>query len=256
MGNSTADLSVSGNREIVGETLHTALEAALRLLHPFAPFVSEALWQIQRTGSCDVENTSAPTIMLAEWPNGDRLTQLRDVEAEREMDVLLGALRGVRSLKKRTSEMGLGQESTAEIAICPESPRDARTLRTYLEPLRAQCKTPDLALVEDARAGEHLASKSLVYSVPGSLRIYLALETDAHTRQRIEKEITRSEKRGRKLRKKLEKARAVAQRSAMNPDRVPAHICEAQARDALDMERSLAASEQSERTLRGLLEGN
>src|ERR1700730_3451445 len=68
--------------------LLTALEGALRLLHPFMPFVTEEIWQ-------RLPNRSGRTIMLAPFPRPGS----RDEEAEREMDAISRAIDGARSVR-------------------------------------------------------------------------------------------------------------------------------------------------------------
>src|SRR5256714_7250466 len=68
--------------------LLTALEGALRLLHPFMPFVTEEIWQ-------RLPNRSGRTIMLAPFPGAGS----RDEEAEREMDAISRAIDGARSVR-------------------------------------------------------------------------------------------------------------------------------------------------------------
>jgi valyl-tRNA synthetase len=69
--------------------LLTALEGALRLLHPFMPFVTEEIWQ-------RLPNRQGPSIMIAPYP-GAR-PELRDERAEREMDLVSRAIDGARSV--------------------------------------------------------------------------------------------------------------------------------------------------------------
>jgi valyl-tRNA synthetase len=70
--------------------LLTALEGALRLLHPFMPFVTEEIWQ-------RLPNRSGETIMLAPFPPAN--DALIDPQAEREMDALSRAIDGARSVR-------------------------------------------------------------------------------------------------------------------------------------------------------------
>jgi valyl-tRNA synthetase len=86
--------------------LMTALEGALRLLHPFMPFLTEEIWQRLPNGgagfagdgrSADARSIAAETIMLAPYPAEN--AALRDAQAEREMDVLARAIDGARSVR-------------------------------------------------------------------------------------------------------------------------------------------------------------
>jgi valyl-tRNA synthetase len=63
------------------------LERSLRLLHPFMPFITEALWQqLPHTGQ---------SIMVAPWPQAGA----RDEEAERAFGTLIELVRGIRNAR-------------------------------------------------------------------------------------------------------------------------------------------------------------
>ena len=81
------------------------LDATLRLLHPYIPFVTEALWQ---------SLTGGETIVTAAWPVAD--PSLRDPEAEAEVLALQEAVTEVRRFK---SEQGLngGQRVPGRLAL-------------------------------------------------------------------------------------------------------------------------------------------
>jgi valyl-tRNA synthetase len=70
------------------------LDAALRLLHPFMPFITEELWQglKQRLpeGSLD-----SPSIIIASYPTGNE--NLIDAEAEVVMDTVIEIIRSIRN---------------------------------------------------------------------------------------------------------------------------------------------------------------
>ncbi len=68
------------------------LATALKLLHPFMPFVTEAIWQALPTAVRDQE-----ALIVARWPEAD--TALQDEEAEAQMALLMELVRGVRNLR-------------------------------------------------------------------------------------------------------------------------------------------------------------
>jgi valyl-tRNA synthetase len=72
------------------------LDAVLRLLHPFMPFITEELWQglKQRLpeGSLD-----SPSIIVAQYPTGD--VELIDDEAEAVMDTVIEVIRSIRNAR-------------------------------------------------------------------------------------------------------------------------------------------------------------
>src|SRR5882724_3648337 len=91
-------------RRSAQQTLYSCLDAGLRLLHPFMPFVTEELWQrLPRR-----PNDSTPSIMLSSYPvfvspldeNQHHVLkqQLQDdsfvfVDAEKEFDLVFSALK-------------------------------------------------------------------------------------------------------------------------------------------------------------------
>jgi valyl-tRNA synthetase len=86
--------------------LLSVLEQALRLLHPFMPYITEELWQ--RLPGADAKllhqaySEAAPTIMLAEYPESQ--AQLIDERAEWEMQALIDLISRVRNIR---SEMNI-----------------------------------------------------------------------------------------------------------------------------------------------------
>ncbi len=73
--------------------LRHTLEASLKLLHPFMPFITEEIWQ-----HLDGERDS---IMVSSFPEPDP-TRI-DPEGEREMEILLETIRTVRHLRSALS---------------------------------------------------------------------------------------------------------------------------------------------------------
>ncbi|MFO8007672.1 MAG: valine--tRNA ligase, partial [Candidatus Brocadiia bacterium] len=85
------------------ETLATAFDAALRLLHPYMPFVTEELWQHlkEAVGEAGLDAASAmdsEALILADWPGGDPAR--RDPSVEEHMELLQDIVRAVRNLRK------------------------------------------------------------------------------------------------------------------------------------------------------------
>jgi len=73
-------------------TLAYVLENALRLLHPFMPFITEEIWQ-QLPHAADARES----IMISPWPAVDPARA--DADAEREMALLMELIGAVRKLR-------------------------------------------------------------------------------------------------------------------------------------------------------------
>jgi valyl-tRNA synthetase len=66
------------------------LETALRLLHPFMPFVTEAIWQ-----ALPDETRRGEALMMARWPQPD--TVFLDEEAEERTELVMALTRSIRN---------------------------------------------------------------------------------------------------------------------------------------------------------------
>ena len=115
----------AGEKATAQAVAHRVLECAMRLLHPYMPFVTEELWQkLPGTGE---------SIMVAPWP--DAADFPLDEEAEREMELLQSVIVGIRSAR---SEHGIPPSGKVGAAIvCKQD--EAREILTrqlgYLESL-------------------------------------------------------------------------------------------------------------------------
>src|SRR5438105_3066110 len=90
-------------RDAARSRVLTVLEQALRLLHPFMPFITEELWQkLPGIGSESLHPAYrradvTPTVMLAAFPQADE--SLIDERAEAEMQSLIELISRVRNIR-------------------------------------------------------------------------------------------------------------------------------------------------------------
>ncbi len=82
-------------RSSTQQVLARILETALRLLHPFMPFVTEEIWQ-----KLPKKADSPASIMIAAFPSGEELADVADFEADEqamnEIQEIIGAARNIR----------------------------------------------------------------------------------------------------------------------------------------------------------------
>ncbi|KAF5008637.1 hypothetical protein FDECE_5100 [Fusarium decemcellulare] len=74
------------------QTLYTSLEAALTMIHPFMPFLTEEMWQRMPRRPED----ETKSIMVAKYPTYTK--ELDDPESERAYELVLGCVKAARSL--------------------------------------------------------------------------------------------------------------------------------------------------------------
>ena len=97
----------SPERDAARSRVLTVLEQALRLLHPFMPFITEELWQRLPGVGQDSMHAAyraasvTPTVMLAEFPRADEA--LIDERAEVEMRSVIELVSRVRNIRTELS---------------------------------------------------------------------------------------------------------------------------------------------------------
>ena len=107
--------------------LLSVLEQALRLLHPFMPYITEELWQrlpgVGQSSLHPAYQSAEPTIMLAAYPAGSQ--QLVDENAEAEMQAIIDLISRVRNIR---SEMNIKPGERIKVIV---GAPDARLRRVY-----------------------------------------------------------------------------------------------------------------------------
>jgi valyl-tRNA synthetase len=78
-------------------TLVAVLEQSLRLLHPYMPFVTEEIWQHLKAAWPAGSSAWPESLMICPWPQPD--TSQQDLEAERDMDLLMDLIRQIRNAR-------------------------------------------------------------------------------------------------------------------------------------------------------------
>jgi len=158
-------------------TLVTTLEATLRLLHPFMPFITEEIWQrLPREGD---------SIMIAPYPKPVR--RRVDATAEREMGVVMGVVTAIRNIRGEM-RVAPGMMLSAIVKPGPEAP--AALVRANA-PLIQTLARAAVTVAADASRPRNSA-----LGVVGDIEVYVALEGVVDLgaeRQRLEKEIKRAD---------------------------------------------------------------
>ena len=95
-------------RRATRQVLWTVLHDALLLLHPFAPFVTEEIWE-------KLPGTRG-SIMQAEFPKTDRYP--RDETAETQMDFIMGVITGIRNIR---GEMNITPSAALQVIVQSEN---------------------------------------------------------------------------------------------------------------------------------------
>ncbi len=160
----------------------------MKLLHPFAPFVSEAIWHGEGSeGSLALGRHEAESIMISNWPQP--LADFDDKQAEAQFTLLQDMIGTIRNLR---SEMNIPIGKTAEIFIAGGDGQDPTIItqhaRYFGQLARTHSITYDRHLVRPQQAASAMVKDFEIY-LPLAELIDVNVE-----RNRLEKERQRLEK--------------------------------------------------------------
>ena len=185
--------SLYGNDPVRKESaLGTAvyvLRTILKLLHPFAPFITEEIWQ-------SVKKKDEWDIMISSWPKSVRFTGTD--KSEEEMKLLMDVITAIRTIR---SEMTVPPAKKADVLIHGGTEEQRRILMEKNEYIRA------LAKIDELKIASRLEKPKLsAAAVVENLEIYIPLAglIDVEKEQnRLNKEIDNLKKHLEGVRNKL-----------------------------------------------------
>lgn len=192
-------------------TLLRVLEAALRLLHPIIPFITEELWQTVAP-MCDAK--TADSIMLARFPEADR-EQIVQTTFE-QMTVLQDLIGAVRNLR---GEMGIQPNVKAPLFV--ESADDLADYLKYLPMMTRLTEAQQVAALPE--------SEDAPVAVCNGARLMLKVEIDKAA------ETARLSKEAEKLQKALDKLNAKLSKPGYT-EKAPVHLVEKDKADLAELE--------------------
>ncbi len=160
------------------QVLVWVLDRALKLLHPFMPYITEEIWQTLPHG-----DNAGETIMLQEYPQYD--SNLRFDEASEKMEIVMEAIRAIRT---RRSEMNVPPSRKAKVYIASEKLDIFKSGEAFIM---------KLASASEIELGSSFELDSAVTIVTADARIYIPLDElvdkDAEL-ARLKKELSAVEK--------------------------------------------------------------
>ena len=164
-------------------TLVRVLETALRLLHPFMPFITEALWQ----SVAPLAGRTGATIMTAPYPTPD--ASRIDAVAEADMDWVMGFILGIRRIR---GEMDIAPSRPLPVCLQDAGDEDRRRLAAYRPYLDKLARLESVLFLSP---GEALPEAAL--AILGDLKIAVPLAgliDVAAELKRLDKQLERTEK--------------------------------------------------------------
>ena len=163
-------------------TLVYVLDQALRMLHPFMPFITEELWQ-----KLPLQDAKA-SICISDFPLG--LDALRNTALEEDFALLKDAITGIRTVR---SESNVPPSKKVEVMLLSSDADTRARLEAYAKDIAHISKTESLTIAEPSaerpgQAGVHVVEK---FEVVVSLEGLVDFEEE---KSRIEKSIAKNQK--------------------------------------------------------------
>ncbi|MFN0070129.1 MAG: valine--tRNA ligase [Chloroflexota bacterium] len=138
-------------------TLRDVFTTCLKLLHPFAPYITDELWQQLREGQDSME----PSIMISEWP----IPGVRDGTAESEFQRVADLIQGIRRLR---SEYRVDWSRRAPVTI--EALDAPQLFREQSAVIAALARLDPIEIVEHAE----VEPSNALTVVAGGVRAFVA----------------------------------------------------------------------------------
>jgi len=182
------------------QTLYTCLDAGLRLISPFMPFVTEELWQRLPRRTAAASAAAPPSICVAAYPETDHPEgSCSDEKIEEDVELMMSAVKTIRSQR---SEYSLTPKQKTDVVLKCEDQRLVDTLNQFSIWIMTLASSANQVIGVDVEA----PAGSAVATVNDKVAVFVVLKglVDA------EKEIAKLEKKKEEMAKTLGKLREAA----------------------------------------------
>ena len=176
-------------QDLTRQTLLEVLDAILRLLHPFMPFITEEIWQQLPT------RKGNESIMVAEFPKPDQ--QYDDQSVEDEMAWIIEVVNGLRNIR---GEMNLPPSEQISVHIRTKSEEVVKRLRGQETFIQFLASAKELSIGKNVEKPLYSA-----YAVVRDVEIFVPMDRARmeEEAERLQKEILKIEKESGFVMKKL-----------------------------------------------------
>jgi len=212
------DEADAATRASTRRTLAEVLDAMLRLLHPFVPFVTEEIWQRLRTPLA----LETDFLATARWPEAGRI----DDAAERDAEWLKAVIMAVRSAR---TELGLAPGKPMPLLVQQADSEDIARFERFGDLVRRLARLDNIELVDATRD-----SADCAVQLCGEMRLLIPLAGLVD----IEAELARLTKQLERERKGLQQVSAKLANGRFI-DNAPAEVVDKERLRKIDHERSV-----------------
>jgi valyl-tRNA synthetase len=209
----------AGRRRLTQGTLAHALETALRLLHPFMPFLTEEIWQ-----QLPKPSVAPGSVMITAFPGTEE--RFFDADAEKQMGLVVDVSTAIRSIR---AEYNVPPSQFVDVSIRADGER-RETLAGLLEMVERATRAK-VKMVSSLSLGKNVAQAVVGGDV--ELVVPLAGLIDvAAEKARLDRDARKAEKEIETLSRKLGNASFVERAPAEVVDKERARLEEETARAA------------------------
>jgi len=195
-------------RRAAQETLALVLEGIVRLLHPFMPFITEAIWQRlpYKTGPVEIADEIArqsgqtelkPSIVVTRYP--EPVAEWEDEAAAARMQLIIDTIKTLRSIR---AEWRLGEHTRIDAILMATSPEALSILEEGRPLIETLARTASLTIQPVAEEKPANAVTGVLAGVEIYVPVGHLIDVPKEL-QRLAKELAAVEEELTKLQKKL-----------------------------------------------------
>ena len=210
-----SDEATATEKATTRRTLVEVAEVAMRLTHPFMPFLTEEIWQRLKP----LLQLSGETVMNASYPVADR-TWL-DLPAEKDMDWLQGVVTAIRTIR---AQMNIGPGVRLPLLLRTPKPQDRNRFEQTAAWLSSLARLQSVSLLEEGQPSP-ACSTALVGETEVLIPMANLIDRDQEL-ARLNRELSRTEEQIGRIEGKLTNAQFVQKAPAAVIDRERAKLDE------------------------------
>jgi valyl-tRNA synthetase len=155
-----SDSATPEQKQATRDTLATVLEAYLRLLHPFMPFITEEIWQALAPHAQSEGKGKGETIMLEPYPHAADFPQAAD--AERAIAPVKAVILGARQIR---GQLDVPRSRQMPLFVKTPSAAQWREVEANVELIRALANATEISHIEE----EHTLPPTAMQIVEGHI---------------------------------------------------------------------------------------
>lgn len=213
----------SVRRDAARSRIITILEQALRLLHPFMPFLTEELWQKLPEVSSALHNpaykTAERTIMLTDFPKGD--AALVDEKAETEMQAVIELISKARNIR---AEMNIKPSDRISLLVSAGGNLQKNFAENEARILKL-ARANDLQIAENAEVPKASARAVLTGGAELAIPLEGLIDFEKET-ERLENQLNKLETENERLQKQLSNQNFVEKAPAEKVQEIRSRVAE------------------------------